>query len=132
MLDSVVALDIQRQGLGAKEPGNILRARGGSEGAGVLVDAVRVQVSRQGSEVEVVGPSVGTRSGNVVNVSEDRVEERSGVTELGQLEDEANNGNGFVCFIVSILHVNEKFILLDERKYKVDLGKDVQDWLELT
>lgn len=97
MLDSVVALDIQRQGLGAKEPGNILRARGGSEGAGVLVDAVRVQVSRQGSEVEVVGLGVGTRSGNVVNVSEDRVEERSGVTELGQLEDEANNSNGIVC-----------------------------------
>jgi hypothetical protein len=97
VLDSIVALDIQRQGLGAEELGNILRARGSSEGAGVLVDAVRVQVSHQGSEVEVIGLGVGTRSGNVVNVGEDRVEERSGVAEMGQLEDEANHSNGLVC-----------------------------------
>ena len=54
-------------------------------------------MSHQGSEIEVIGLGVGTRSGNVVNVGEDRVEERSGVAEIGQLEDEANNSKGLVC-----------------------------------
>lgn len=94
LLHSVVALDIQGQGLGAEEPGDALRARRSGERAIVLVDAVGVQVGSQGREVHVAGLGVGSRGGNVINVSEDRVKQRSGVTELRQLENEANDGNG--------------------------------------
>ena len=93
LLDGVEALDVQRQGLGAEEPSDALTAGRGGEGAIVLVDAVGVKVGSQTGEVKVTGLGVGTRGSNVLNVSEDRVEQRSGVAELGQLEDEANDGD---------------------------------------
>lgn len=103
MLDGVVTLDVQRERLSAEEPGNILRARRSGEGAGVLVDTVRIQVSSQGSEIEMVSLGVGARSGNVVNVGEDGVEEGGRITELGQFKDKTNNSNGFVYSIISII-----------------------------
>lgn len=93
MLDGVVALDVQGQGLGADEPSNALGARRSGEGASVLVDTVAVQVLSDTSEVEAISHGVGAGGGNVINVSEDRVEERSRVTELGQLEEEGNDSN---------------------------------------
>lgn len=103
VLDSVVALDVQREGFSAEEPGNILRARRSGERAGVLVNTVRLQVSSQGSEIEVASLGVGAGSGNVVNVGEDGVEEGGGITELRQFEDKANNSNGIVYSSISIL-----------------------------
>jgi hypothetical protein len=132
VLDGVVALHIQRQGLGAEEPGNILRARGSGKGAGVLVDTVRVQVSSQGSEVEVAGLGVGARSGNVINVGENGVEETGGVAELGQFEDEGNNSNGTGYWIISISYVTETYILLDEAQVQVYHVEGVQYWPERT
>ena len=82
VLNSVVALHIQRQGLGAQIPGNTLRARGGGESAVVVVDAVGVEVSSQTREVKGTGLGVSTGSGNIVDMSEDGVEQRSGVTKL--------------------------------------------------
>jgi hypothetical protein len=111
VLDGVVALNVQREGLSAEEPGNILRARGGGEGARVLVDTVRLQVSSKGSEVEMASLSVGARGGNVVNVGEDGVEEGGGVTKLGQFEDKANNSNGIVYSIISIGTLWDKVLL---------------------
>jgi hypothetical protein len=93
MLDGVVALDVQGQRLGADEPSNILGARRSGEGARVLVDTVTVQVLSDASEVKAISHGVSAGGGNVTNVSEDRVEERSGVTELGQLEEESNDSN---------------------------------------
>jgi hypothetical protein len=103
VLDSVVALNVQREGLSAEEPGNILGARRSGERAGVLVDTVRLQVGSQGSEIEVASLGVGARGSNVVNVGEDGVEEGGGLTELRQLEDKANNSNGIVYSTISIL-----------------------------
>jgi hypothetical protein len=103
VLDSVVALDVQREGFSAEEPGNILRAGRSGERAGVLVDTVRLQVSSQGSEIEVASHGVGAGSGNVVNVGEDGVEDGGGITELRQFEDKANNSNGIVYSSISIL-----------------------------
>lgn len=103
MLDGVVALDVQRERLSAKVPDNILRARGCGEGAGVLVDTVRLQVSSQGSEIEMASLSVGAGSRNVVNVGEDGVEEGGRITELGQLKDKANNSNGIGYSILVLL-----------------------------
>lgn len=100
MLHGVVALDVQRQRLSAEEPSDALRAGRGGERAGVLVDTVRVQVASQGREVQVVGHGVSTGAGNVIDVSEDRVEKRSRVTELGKLEDEADNGNVASCLLL--------------------------------
>lgn len=94
MLDGVVALNVQRQGLGAEVPGHALRAGRSSERAVVLINTVGVQVPGECSEIELAGLSVGTRSGNVVNVGKDRVKQGGGVTELGELEDEANDGDG--------------------------------------
>jgi hypothetical protein len=74
MLDGVIALDIQGQGLCAEIPGNTLGAGRGGERTVVLVDAVGIQVAGEGSEVEVAGLGVGTRSGNIFNVGKDRVE----------------------------------------------------------
>lgn len=94
MLDGVVALDVQGEGLSAEEPGNALGAGRGGQGAAVLVDAVGVQVLGQAREVQSIGSGVGARGGDVIDVSEDSVEEGERVAELGQLEDEADNGDG--------------------------------------
>jgi hypothetical protein len=93
VLNGIVALDVQRQRLSAEEPSDTLGAGRGGKGARVLVDTVGVQVASQGREVQVVGHGKSAGGGNVIDVSEDRVEKRSGVTELGQLEDKSNNGN---------------------------------------
>lgn len=93
MLNSIVALDIQGKGLCAEEPLDVLRAGRGGERAGVLVDTVGVQVSSQGREVQVAGLSEGARGGNIIDVGENGIEERGGVTELGELENKADNGN---------------------------------------
>lgn len=93
LLDGVVALHVQRQRLGAQVPGHALSAGGSGERATVLVDPVRVQVSGQTGEVQGTGPGVGARSGDVVEVGEDRVEEREGVAELRELEEETDDGN---------------------------------------
>lgn len=94
MLDGVIALDIQRQRGGADVPGNILGARRSGEGASVLVDAMAVQVASDASEVQGIGLGVSAGSGNVINVGEDGVKQRSRVAELGQLEDESNDCDG--------------------------------------
>jgi hypothetical protein len=93
VLNGIVALDVQRQRLSAEEPSDTLGAGRGGKGTRVLVDTVGVQVASQGREVQVVGHGKSAGGGNVIDVSEDRVEKRSGVTELGQLEDKSNNGN---------------------------------------
>lgn len=94
MLDGVVALDVQGERLGAEEPGNALGAGRGGQGAAVLVDTVGVQVLGETREVQTVGGGVSARGSNVIDVSEDAVEERERVAELGQLEDEADDGDG--------------------------------------
>lgn len=58
-------------------------------------------MSSQSSEIKVASLGIGARSGNVVNVGEDGVEEGSRVTELGQFEDKANNSNGIVYSSIS-------------------------------
>jgi len=93
VLDSVVALHVQRKGLGAQIPGNTLGAGRSGKRAIVVVNAVGVEVGSQGREVKGAGLGVSTRSGNIVDMSEDRVEQGSGVTELGKLEDEADDSS---------------------------------------
>lgn len=93
VLDSVVALHVQGKRLGAQVPGNTLRARRSGKRAVVVVDTVGVEMGSQGREIKGAGLGVSARSGNVVDVSEDRVEERSGVTELGKLKDESNDSS---------------------------------------
>ena len=60
-------------------------------------------MNSQGSEIEMASLGVGARSGNVVNVGEDGVEEGARITELGQFKDKTNNSNGFVYLIISIV-----------------------------
>lgn len=93
MLDGVVALDVQGKGLRAQVPDDALGARRGGQGSSVLVDAVGVQVGSQTRKVQVVGLGESTGGGNIINVGKDGVEERSRVTELGKLENEANDGD---------------------------------------
>lgn len=93
LLDRVIALHVQRQRFGAQVPGHALRAGGSGQRACVLVDPVRVQVSGQTGEVQGSGRGVGARGGDVVEVGEHRVEEREGVAELRELEEEAEDGD---------------------------------------
>lgn len=47
----------------------------------------------ESGEVEGVGLGEGTGGGNILDVSEDGIEKRSGVAELGKLENEADNSD---------------------------------------
>ena len=94
LLDRVEVLDVQGQGLGAEVPDDVLSAWRGGEGALVHVDTVSVQVFSHAGEVHLSSLCVGARLFNVGNMGKDRVEERSGVSQLGEFEEESNNGNG--------------------------------------
>ena len=93
MLDGIVALDVQRQRLGAQVPGNTLGARWSGEGAGVLVDAVISQVLGQIGEVQRTNLGECARCSNVIYMSKDRIEQRSRIAVLGQLKEETDDSN---------------------------------------
>lgn len=129
LLDSVVALDIERQRLSGDVPGNTFSARRSGEGARVVVDTVGVEVVDQTGEAQLVSVGVGARSGNVTEVREDRVEQRERVAELRELEEKANNGNiaGRVLEHKVSLH-REVFLVHSvlARGMKVELGQIVR------
>lgn len=60
---------------------------------------MRVQVCGQTGKVQGTGRGVGARSGDVVEGGEDRVEEREGVAELRELEEEAEDGDVRSCLL---------------------------------
>lgn len=97
LLDLVVVRDSQRQRLGAQVPGNILGAGRSGQGAGVFVDAVHIQVVGQTGEVHLASVGEGTGLLDVDDAVEDGVEQGNGVSELGELEEKADDGSFFGC-----------------------------------
>lgn len=93
LLDLVVTLHGERERLGAEVPHNLLSARRGGKGTGVLVDSVTVEVIQKAPEVQLASRSGSAGIGDIIDGSENRVEEGNRVADLRELKEEADDGS---------------------------------------